>query len=591
MRQSQTLAGLGFSGPQAFSWRLWLIATVGPQLLLFVFGNYVDIQAVLLALVSAVIVSAPFILWLGPLALRYAHGSQSRAWLILSIYIAASCAIATTIGAVLLREPDLPTLVSGAIFHTWFFLLVSEVLNDRVEFIHHMHRLETVRAQLNQVITWRETNLISAKKTEIARIGKQLDIARDRIAAALETGEGVQGLNNEVIRSLLVEMNQESTLFSAQSADPLAVTAHRRTLKRVLTRALSPQTDIAIPSAAFFATTWVVTGLSMSSWQVSILAPLVGGAMLWIVLTFLSRIRQRLAGNAPRILTLVITAVQWFIASALAGIAPVLVAKLPLATLIPIGVQTTFIIFVIAVTVAYRDLGIELSADIAAENEQLERELVENNTVLRALRARLRRFVHGDLQNVLVAAERKLPTLAATQSSYDQSIADSITRALEGLEEFIATEATAPTPQDTIRDLRMMWQGTLAIEFFETDHATQRIEQNNVTSSVVSEVLMEIVTNTAKHDQATRATIQIDLAENDILLLTMTSHGMTSEPLVVAGRHGRPAGPSAQGGQGSRLFDEVCLSWSLTHSDGRTTFTASIPLISAPQMRPIGRAL
>lgn len=580
MMQSALGSELGYSGDQAFTWRIWLIASGAPQLLLLAFGNYPEFNTGLLAFVVATSCSAPFILWLGPVVIRRAHSRVSRTWTVLCIYFLASSAIAVTISSVIVGRIDALNVASGVIFHTWFFLLVSELVNDRVEFIQQMSRLETVRTQLEQVQQWREKNLISAKKTEVARISAQLELTRERISAALETGASVQGLNNEVIRGLLVGMDEEFSHPSPLKSDPTAPTQRSRTFKRVLIRALSPQTFVAPASAAFFATTWLVTGLSMSSWLVSVLAPVLGGAVLFVAVSLFRKLNFRLVIIAPRAVTMVLVIVLWLISSVIAGIGPVFVAGLPMETLIPIGLQTTLIMFVIAVVIAYRDLGVELSNTAAYENEQLERELVKNNTVFRDLRERLRRFVHGDLQNIIVAAERKLNSRSATQPQNELSLLDSITNALNGFEEFINSETEIPTPKDTVRDLRTMWQGILSIEYVEAEQATRLIAQNYVTSTVVSELLMEMVTNTAKHDRATHAHIEITLGISELLEVKMSSQGATSASFEIHGGHSRRSVDLTSGGQGSRLFNDVCLTWSLSHIDGDTTFTAIVPLIS-----------
>lgn len=580
MDQPRPLARLGFSGNRALTWPIWLIASVGPQLLLLLFGNYPNIIVGLIALTLAAGFSAPFLLWLGPLVLRHTRSWASRAGVVLVIYIVASVANSIAINFAVTGGLHISSVLSGAIFQTWFFLLISEVVNDRLEFIQVIHQLETVRAQLDQVIAWREKNLVSAKKTEIARIGAQLEAVRTRIIAALDTGESVQGLNNDVIGVLLKEMEQAAAVSSTPHAAPPIPNSRRRTLTQVLSRALSAQPGVAVPAAAFFATTWVVTGLSMSSWLVSIITPVLGGGILFGLLYLFTKLSQRITGRNAQAVTFLFILTQWLFSAVIAGIIPVLLSGIPLTALIAIGVQTTLIIFIIAVIVAYRDLGSEKSIALAQENNHLERQLIENSTALRLLRDRLRRFVHGDLQNVLVAVERKLSRQSGMKAEGEHSILDDMSRALDGLDEFISTESQAPSPLETITDLRSMWQGMLTIDFDMSEMAAYVVSQNNVTKTVISEILMEIVTNTAKHDIATSATISLDVEKADLLRLEMHSDGTSSTALAISGGHTARFSVRRYAGHGSRLLDEVCLSWTLTSRDGHTTLTATIPIIS-----------
>lgn len=594
MKQNLPFSGLGFAGELALNWRVWLLAILPPQILLSAFGNFGSVQLGLIATVIAMAASAPFFLWLGPRALSPMTTARQRSWGVIAVYlvtsIVTSLAVQLVVGALSERPGlSLASVTSGAIFYAWFLLLVGEVINDRFEFLGSLQRLEAARAQLEQVATWRQTNLKSARETEIGRISNQLDHARDQIAASITNRHSSRGLSDEVIRTLLREIDAASLDLTSYSAEPPATPKPRRTFVQVFHKAMQPEPALSIPAAVFIATTWLVTGLSMESWLVALVTPVVAGFALWLALAVVSRVIQPLLRRAPHFLGAIATIFLWLIASVLSGLAPILISGIPATALLAIGVQTTLIILVIAVTLAYRNQGLDISASLAAENEKMEREVVANSTVLRDLRERLRRFVHGDLQSVFVSIERKL-TSNATSAIEATSINDELARALTSLETLIVDTAAPPSPADVISDMQKIWRGSIDITYSPSTRAQNLLTDSPVTQSVVSELIIEAITNTAKHDEATSISVMMDATVNDEIVISTTSRGTLKNSVTAAGGRETRADKRPGRGHGRRLFDDVCLQWKLTSHNGTTTFEAAIPVVQhQPDVSEISR--
>lgn len=363
----------------------------------------------------------------------------------------------------------------------------------------------------------------------------------------------------------------------------------RRTFVHVFHKAMQPEPALSIPAAAFIATTWLVTGLGMESWFVAVVTPIVSGIALWLALTVIPRVLKPQLLPAPRFLSVIATIIMWLAASVLSGLAPIFISGIPTTALLAIGIQTTLIILVIAVILAYRNQGLDISASLAAENEKMEREVVANVTVLRDLRERLRRFVHGDLQSVFVSIERKLAS-SVTGATEATSINDELARALTSLETLILDTTAPPSPEDVISDMQKIWRGSIEITFASSDRAQDLLAFSPVTQSVVSELIIEAITNTAKHDEATSVSVQLDATLNDEIEFSTCSLGvLTNSATALGGRETSPDKRSGRG-HGQRLFDEVCLQWKLESHDGTTTFEATIPVVQhQPDLSEISR--
>lgn len=584
MRNTSRLFDVAITGPKSLSWQVWILATAVPSLFQVLLGSYGEVLTGLFAVVSAVAIAGILILPLGKFVLPHVVHLPARRLLILGTYIATSAILALAVTLILaprqFADPfPVDQLVAGAVFYTWFFILASLVTNDTSEFRAKLKTLSSIRAQLQNVAEWREVTLENDLEREVAKVRQQLTTAQAKIKLAVATNESTPGLSDSIVQPLLRELdNWVLNLPDAVDVQPEKL-AGRRSLSQVFRQAMLPQPAILAPSSLFIASTWVVTGITMHSFIVTLLAPILAGsvlfASLWIYLTCTQQWPSRAAIATRSLLSLL----SWFVAGVLAGILPLLIADIPLPALISMGIQTSLVIAVFSFALAYREVGMSVRENIVAQNTALEKELAISGSIVRTFRERAGHYIHGEIQSVLVSAERKLSTHSNESIHNLEVIMAKIGEALDALEQNLLFKKSQSDPMQIIQDLKAMWRGSLEIHESWSARARERVMSNEISQSVLSELLIEIITNASKHEMASQITIDFDIDQDDCLQITATSRGANTENLRLSKEVSRRPSSQLTIGRGMELMNEVCLDWSIVRSNRETVFKAALPIV------------
>lgn len=111
--------------------------------------------------------------------------------------------------------------------------------------------------------------------------------------------------------------------------------------------------------------------------------------------------------------------------------------------------------------------------------------------------------------------------------------------------------------------LRDFWAGMCAITVITDDEAHELVGANPETSEAVLIVGTEAITNAIRHGAATVVRVEISVAENDVVRLTVTNNG----------DHVREDSIS---GLGMKTYDELTLTWNLNRIDDTVVGTFDI---------------
>lgn len=585
MDNSQDLNPSGLASSYALSWKVWLFGSSVPLLVLSLFGNFGSVLNAFIATLAAVAVSAPVFLFSGIFLLPRVRSKTRRVAVVVSSLVATSALISVSITLLMATvldsiSPNINQVVPGIIFHTWFYILTAFLVSDRDEYVKRFHRLSVIRAQLEHFSQWSAIHFSQSRKDDLALVAQQISQAQNRIASSTISVEPLRGMNNDIIGSLLNEISSEQPkpeLVLPQLKEPRA---SKRTLRVVFKQATTVTRFSAFPASVFIASTWVATGLSMENWTVTFWASVASSLSLYFILRVLSGVFS-LKSTSYANFSVFLTLLSWFVSGFVAALAPVAISGLDPRTMVAITLQTFLVIAVISVIISYRQLGTEITTEIERENERFDRILVTQTMSFHQFREKLRSLIHGKLQTALIATERKLLSSSSITWVEAEQASAELELALNEVAQNINGNFRETNPWQSIEELQAIWGDALNISSKWESSATDAIQSSLVTRNILSEIVIEAVTNTAKHDLAHRVELRFMLIDD----LTLQFSALSSGPIQESANYSRSASldGSRNLGNGHRLFNEVCMNWTLVRGHGETLFTADIPVIPDAQ--------
>jgi signal transduction histidine kinase len=184
---------------------------------------------------------------------------------------------------------------------------------------------------------------------------------------------------------------------------------------------------------------------------------------------------------------------------------------------------------------------------------------------------RLSRMVHGDIQSRIIAT-------ALSIELSEKSEADT-KAALESLrlqcEQALMRPVQAGSLASFIEALQTLWQATVSVENRISPDVLAAIENDDVMVDTVSELIREGITNAVKHGKAGQVSIAAKMYGSE------SSQDLKATRLQLIIQDNGSAGikdAKTEPGQGSELFDQICLSWNLSESADGHLLEAQIPM-------------
>lgn len=194
-------------------------------------------------------------------------------------------------------------------------------------------------------------------------------------------------------------------------------------------------------------------------------------------------------------------------------------------------------------------------------NTELEKLNAQAKQELWINRRRIATVLHGPIQAALYASAIRLAQARRPNKKLIQEVTDDLNDALKELK---FEQSSAMPVREVMREMIDLWSGVCTI-YTSIPKAVHQITNKHVTAAeAFSEVVREAVSNAVKHGNADE--IEITAKLNDgVIDLQVINNGKP------------PTEKQASTGYGTRILNELTLSWSLREIDSeKTVFTAEI---------------
>ena len=159
-------------------------------------------------------------------------------------------------------------------------------------------------------------------------------------------------------------------------------------------------------------------------------------------------------------------------------------------------------------------------------------------------RKELSYILHGSVQSALHVAAMRL----ASQEDPDVNLMTTIRKDIEDATARLEAPASPDALLiDTLSDIAELWDGTCLVKWTLDYRTIHRLVDSPVAASCVAEITRECVGNAIRHGHATEIWITISVSEDRITLTSLDNGKVETE--------WKP-------GMGSKMLNEMCLSWS-----------------------------
>ena len=191
------------------------------------------------------------------------------------------------------------------------------------------------------------------------------------------------------------------------------------------------------------------------------------------------------------------------------------------------------------------------SKELASTVAELQREVISLNMAYRHLQRGISRVLHGPVQHAIAASIYQLQSTpdAVTDARVLRDVRRRVTVAIE----LISSSPSATTNlRDGFSELTELWANVSPVEIKISENDLALIQLDDHASHAVQELVGEACVNAMKHGEASHIFVSIVVDRRARLIS------------VHAQNNGIPLATNAHYGLGSRLLDELCISWSRT---------------------------
>lgn len=221
----------------------------------------------------------------------------------------------------------------------------------------------------------------------------------------------------------------------------------------------------------------------------------------------------------------------------------------------------------IAIAQAARDQDVALAADLRATTADLRWTLARTRERHRQQEGALARALHGRLQASLAAAFLRLDRAVARGADDDTLRTTLQTEVRQAIIELDVISAPPDPFEKVVALTRRNWSGAVELDVALDQRTCDVLAGDPLCARSVNDLLPELVFNSIKHGTAQSITVQLEIADERTLRLTVTDDGGSD---LIASRYGL----------GSALLDEASITWARTRQDGRTTTTCLLPFVA-----------
>ena len=198
---------------------------------------------------------------------------------------------------------------------------------------------------------------------------------------------------------------------------------------------------------------------------------------------------------------------------------------------------------------------------------QLREETVRLNTAYRLQQQAIARALHGPIQDALSLAAFQLTAAVNNKkatSSLIEELNAKISNTLSLLEQ---GEDEAPTVTQALEDLAEFWEGVTKIRWKVAPKAAAVLNHHNATTATTIELVREACSNAVRHGRASQIDVSVTLeADEQHIAIRVSNNGALVKLRTKTGL-------------GTRLLNELALTWTLNAQGDRTVLEARTPII------------
>ena len=177
----------------------------------------------------------------------------------------------------------------------------------------------------------------------------------------------------------------------------------------------------------------------------------------------------------------------------------------------------------------------------------------------------LSRALHGPIQGAVTAAAMRLDATARAGSDATALIASTRDQLRASASLLESQPEQAPGIRDTIDLLVGTWEGVCTVSASTAPDATSAIDGDDLCRSCLRDILIDAVSNAARHGHASNVDVSISLS-GDVVNVRVHDDGATP-------------GSAERPGLGTRILDECSTQWRREAANNGTLLTASLPVI------------
>ncbi|MFM1785334.1 MAG: hypothetical protein RLZZ108_358 [Actinomycetota bacterium] len=371
----------------------------------------------------------------------------------------------------------------------------------------------------------------------------------------------------EVVRPVSYELARQVTDLSAPETEPVS---GRVLWSRVFadSTSLQPFKPFAFSFWAGFAT--LCFAPLQWGFEIGLILALVVSLVPFALLSAFANLWSRVMPIRSTIVRSVVFTVALFVTAQLSGFAITKVSEmeeLGYRSLLPLGLLWIILGWGIALIPSLRSETTRVLNEQQQASRKLKDELVRLNTAYRLQQQAIARALHGPIQDALSVAAFKLSDAIKDNSATPELIAE--------LNEMISStvvlldlaDSEAPVIEKSLSELAEFWDGVARIRWKLTPAAKKTLAKQPVTSATAVELIREACSNAVRHGRAKQIGVLVSLSKDSKRLeITVENDGalvkLQSNP-----------------GLGTKLLNELTLSWKLSSAEGKTTLLAETPVI------------
>jgi signal transduction histidine kinase len=463
-------------------------------------------------------------------------------------------------------------LISAALSGIILFGACSIVLNDIFLYRSAYRSLAEERIRLQTSLTTSGTNLFATRSQTLSSVRSRLQEAllvtlaetRKPIPSDVAVVDELFRIAREVVRPMSHQLFEVPEQLGDRSARAEVANPRLRTILNDATRSTSGLLGLSTVVALFSIPVMLLASSIPRALMVA------GAAGFVFLINWLGR---RLL--APLLISVDlggrIALISLFFAFSSAVIS--LVIYFALATFVELPYLFTAYGVILGVLMGWLVTlaqGLEnarntMLGDAKSINDELYRSNVRAQSQLWVAQKNLAITLHNDVQTGLIAAALQLKKEMASGGSAQNAMPE-VRRLLNQALDIGLGVVEERGPEEVLNRANAKWGGLIEASLVMSPAANELLMLDTVAIRIFEDLLVEFMTNSIKHGNATTVKVQVSTENEGTLLLVMANNG---SPLD---------GERTSGGLGSRLLDALTLSHSVTDVPGGVQLMARIPV-------------